>query len=231
MPRKAKFFQPAVLLVAAIVLIAGALSALWAFAPVSELTDPKVVGKQLVAFAGSAWAPFVIIAAFLAASAVFFPINVLMAGAAAAFGPWLGLAYAALGALTSALAAYAIGRWIGKRFVRELLGERLTRIRKRVVRHGIVSVAAIRLVPVAPFTVVNLAAGASEIALLDYMIGSMLGLAPGLVVMAFLGDQLAEVLSNPTGWNVALLAAAVGVWIAIMIGAQIAATKRLDRKA
>ncbi len=202
-----------------------ALALLWYLSPLSALTDPQLIRAQLATLESSLWAPAIVVAAFLIAGAVMFPINILIAGAAAAFGPWLGLLYATLGTLASALLTYTIGRWLGTNFMRELLGKRLNRIRERIARHGIVSVVAIRLVPVAPFTVVNLAAGASEIKLSDYFIGTVLGLAPGVVIMSFLGHQATDVFANPTVANILLLVAALIVWVGVAVGAQMLVSK------
>ena len=48
----------------------------------------------------------------------------------------------------------------------------------------------LRLLPIAPFTVVNLVAGASEIRARDYMLGSLFGMSPGIVLMTMFGDRL-----------------------------------------
>jgi len=48
-----------------------------------------------------------------------------------------------------------------------------------MAKQGILTVAMIRNIPVAPFTIVNLIAGASHIRLKDYLIGTALGMLPG----------------------------------------------------
>ncbi len=82
-----------------------------------------------------------------------------------------------------------------------------------------------RLVPVAPFTFVNLVAGASQIRLHEYIIGTMLGMAPGLIVMSALGHQVFEILAHPTARNVALLGACVVFWVALSIAIQMFISK------
>ena len=166
--RDRRRFQLTLIAAGAVVAVVVALALLWYLTPLSGLTDPQLIQRQFAALESSVWAPAIVIAAFLIAGAVMFPINILIAGVSAAFGPWIGLLYASLGTLASALLAYAVGRWLGANFLHDLLGKRLNRIRGRVVQQGIVSVVAIRLLPVAPFTVVNLAAGASGIKLSDY---------------------------------------------------------------
>ena len=68
------------------------------------------------------------------------------------------------------------------------------------------AVTAVRMVPAAPFTVVNLAAGASRIPFIDYMLGTVLGMLPGLVLMSALGYQIFNVLTAPTPLNVSVRA-------------------------
>lgn len=202
--------------VAAGVLIV-ALALLWRYAPLAE---PSAVKALFVAIAESRFAPFMVVGAFILAGFVMFPVTVLIAATAAAFGPWLGFAYAALGALTSALATYAIGAAIGKRTLRDLLGPRLNRIRQHAAKRGVITMAALRMVPVAPFTVVNLVAGASAIPVFDYVAGTLVGMLPGLIVISAVGHQFARILTAPSALDFAWLAAAVIGWIALSVGVQ-----------
>jgi uncharacterized membrane protein YdjX (TVP38/TMEM64 family) len=149
-----------------------------------------------------------------------FPVTVLIAATAATFGPWLGFAYATVGALASALASYAIGAAIGKRTLRDILGPRLNRIRRQAAKRGVITVAALRMVPVAPFTVVNLVAGASSIPVFDYAAGTLLGMLPGLIMISAVGHQFARILTAPSAADFAWLTAAVIAWIALSIGVQ-----------
>jgi phospholipase D1/2 len=215
---------PVLKVVAAAVLIVG-LALAWQFTPLSEFADADLVRHSLAAFAQNPWAPILVLATFVAAGFVAFPVTILIAATAAAFGPWPGLAYAAGGVLVSASITYVVGAKLGKEALRNVLGPRLNRIRRRIARQGIIAVAAIRLVPLAPFTVVNLVAGASAIRPLDYLAGTALGMFPGLIVLSVLGHQIVRILTHPTPADVALLAAAVAAWIAVSIGLQVVVSK------
>jgi phospholipase D1/2 len=59
-------------------------------------------------------------------------------------------------------------------------------------------VTAIRLIPVAPFSLVNLMAGACSIALFDYVAGTLLGMIPGLIVLSVLGNQVTAIFTDFT---------------------------------
>ncbi len=167
-----------------------------------------------------------VVGVFVLGGLVAFPVLILIAVTAATFGPVFGLAYAASGCLASALVTYFIGARLGKELLRDYLGPRLDRIRRRIVRQGVISVAAIRVVPVAPFTFVNLVAGASQIRLQDYVLGTILGMAPGLVIMSALGHQIFEMWHHPSWMNIALLVAAVVGWLGVSLGVQILISKR-----
>jgi uncharacterized membrane protein YdjX (TVP38/TMEM64 family) len=208
---------------AAIVVVALALA--WHYTPLARWAEPETVRASLATFTQNPWAPIVVIGTFLAAGFVAFPVTILIAATAAAFGPWPGLAYAGLGVLVSAIATYAVGARLGKEALRNVLGPRLNRVRRRIAQQGVIAVAAIRLVPIAPFTVVNLVAGASAIRPFDYIAGTALGMLPGLVVLSVLGHQIVRIMTYPTPAAVALLLAAVAVWIAVSIGLQMLVSK------
>ena len=100
---------------------------------------------------------------FVVAGLLVFPVTVLIAATAATFGPWLGFAYATAGALASAVVAYGVGALAGRQTLEDVMGPRLNRVRRTIARRGVLAIAAIRMVPIAPFTLVNLVAGASKI--------------------------------------------------------------------
>jgi phosphatidylserine/phosphatidylglycerophosphate/cardiolipin synthase-like enzyme/uncharacterized membrane protein YdjX (TVP38/TMEM64 family) len=204
-------------------IIAAAL--IWEYTPLGEAINPRAVGRALREFATGAWAPFVVIGAFVLGGLVVFPVVVLIAATAATFGPGLGFIYAAFGTMLSAAVTYGLGARLGKQTLRDLLGPRLESVRKRVARKGVIAVAVIRLVPVAPFTVVNLLAGASEITFTQFMLGTALGMLPGIFMMSVLGHQLSQIILHPSALALGLLAAAVLGWIALSIALQALVTK------
>jgi uncharacterized membrane protein YdjX (TVP38/TMEM64 family) len=144
----------------------------------------------------------------------------MILGTAIVFGPWFGFAYAALGALVSASVTYGAGWVIGKRFLRRLMGERVREISRRLGDKGVVAVTALRIIPTAPFTIVNFVAGASHIRFLDYLIGTVIGMVPGIAVLALTGERIEQVFRNPTVFNVGMAALLVGLWFLLGWGLQ-----------
>jgi uncharacterized membrane protein YdjX (TVP38/TMEM64 family) len=85
---------------------------------------------------------------------------------------------------------------------------------------GIVAVAIVRNVPVAPFTAVNLLAPQTGINVSSFLLGTLLGMAPGIAMLSIMGDRVRAIWADPTPTNVGLLAAAIVAWVTIALGLQ-----------
>lgn len=196
----------------------------------SPLGDPGRITQALDAIAHRPWAPAAVVAIFLLAALVAFPVTVLIFATIAVFGGWTGALLAGTGAMASAIAGYFAGKWMGARFLRRFIGPRINRVRRVLADRGVLSVAAVRIVPAAPFTVVNLVAGAVGLRFLDYTAGTAIGLLPGLIVMSALGQQITTLVTQPTAGGVALLLCFVIAWVALAIGLQFLAARCRSRR-
>ncbi len=199
---------------------------LWRVASLDALLDPGALGDLLETGAG--WGPLGALALFLLLGFVAFPVNLLILGTAAAFGTWPGLLYAGLGAMASAVATYWVGRRLGTEALRRWLGPRTNRVAAAVNRGGILAVTTIRLLPIAPFTLVNLVAGALRVRFIDYVAGTALGLLPGIALLSLAGDGVARIVADPTPRNLGLLAAFVAAWAGATWGLQRLLSRRRD---
>ena len=74
-----------------------------------------------------------------------------------------------------------------------------------------------RIVPIAPYSVVSVAAGAAEIARVPYLVGTMLGMAPGILLYAIFVDRAREVIADPRPLSWAMLFFAVVLIIAVAL--------------
>ncbi len=143
------------------------------------------------------------------------PLTFMVAAAAVAFGPVLGSAYAMIGALLSAAIVYGAGALLGERWATKLFGRRWRRIGDTISGRGVLAVAMVRLVPVAPYSVVNFLAGALRVRFIDFILGTALGLTPGIIALSLFGAQLGSVLREPDWLNVSLL---IVFSLAILVG-------------
>ena len=113
------------------------------------------------------------------------------------FGPLLGCAYSLAGCFLGAVVTYAVGYFLGQDFIRQIVGSRWKRVEQSINRTGILAVATMRLLPVAPFTVVNIVSGAFQVPFRDYIIGSLLGMTPGIIVISLFAHQVESSIRNP----------------------------------
>ncbi len=94
--------------------------------------------------------------------------------------------------------AYAIGYLLGRDTVARLTGPRLRRLNRLIGRHGILAIVVIRMLPVAPYSVVNLAAGAARVPFRDFVLGSVIGISPGVIGITLFEDQLEQMIRSPS---------------------------------
>jgi uncharacterized membrane protein YdjX (TVP38/TMEM64 family) len=187
--------------IAMTVLIVAGLTAMWQFTPVGEAFTPARVTDWARAFADTVWAPLIVLVAFTPAAIVMFPRPIITLFAVVAFGPWLGFAYSMTGILISALFTYWVGTRMDRSTVRRLAGPKLSRILDVLRRRGVVALTALRLVPLAPFTIEGIVAGAIRAPLRDFTIGTAIGMLPGTLAATVFGDQLEIALRDPSEVN------------------------------
>lgn len=164
---------------------------------------------------------------FALGSLAMIPPAVLTVAATLALGALTGAAVSLAGCLLATAAAHGIGRLLWRDTVRRLAGARLNALSLRLARSGVVSSALLRLAPVAPFTVVNLVAGASRVGLPSFLLGTVLGMLPAIGVLVLVTDRLAALAAEPVGrlaWAWVALAGAAALGI-------LAALRRLARSA
>src|SRR5439155_11043312 len=170
-----------------------------------------VTAERIIAWAravrGMPWAPVVVVLIYTPAAFVMFPRPLLPLATVVAFGPWLGLVYGMAGILLSALATYYAGCITPPKTVERLAGGKFDHLRKVLRQHGLAAMTAIRILPVAPFALESILAGAMRIKLWHYMLGTFIGMTPGVLATSVFGDQLTRALEDPSTINWWLMAA------------------------
>jgi phospholipase D1/2 len=187
--------------IALIVLACAALAAAWRYTPLSEFVTAQRVIAWARAVREAKWAPLAVIALYTPAAFVMFPRPLLTLLTVIAFGPWLGFAYGMAGILLAALATYYAGRILDRETVKRLAGETLDEMSKKLRSHGLAAVTTVRLVPAAPFAIEGIIAGALRLKLWHYMLGTFLGMVPGVLATSVFGVQLTAALEDPSTIN------------------------------
>jgi uncharacterized membrane protein YdjX (TVP38/TMEM64 family) len=194
-------WRVALLVLAALALVGLAVA--WSASPLRAWLDADrvVLGlRQLGQSMGLAAA----VGGFALASTLAVPVTFLMLVTMVAFGPWAGMACILAGALCGAAASYSLGALLGREVLQRLGGERVNAVSRRLAERGLLAVVVVRMLPVAPFAVVNMVAGASHIRLRDMLLGTGLGMLPSTVVMAFFVDRIVAALRAPGPLTIAL---------------------------
>lgn len=186
-----------------------ALPLIWRWTPLEHWGNLRTILEWLLSLRDHPAAFIYVIAAYLIGSLGFFPITVLSLATIFAFGPLWGNVYGFAGWLVSATQGFWLGRLIGTDSLHKLAGRRMGRLIDRVQHHGFLTVLALRVVPVAPFTLVNMFVGASGIRFSDFFLASIVGRLPGMLTLTLFGVQLEYALRKPGLISYALLVAAI----------------------
>jgi phospholipase D1/2 len=200
-------------------LILAVMALAWRFTPLGKWINLATLTTLARDIDDMPFTPVVVIA-FYAIAGLLIPVTLLIAVTGIVFGPLYGALYAIIGSVASAVITYQVGKWIGRDTVHRYLGERVNRVSQKIARQGILAMAIIRVLPIAPFTVVNVIAGASHIGLRDYMLGTLLGMSPGIVLTVMFVHRLAAALRNPSPGTFAILAGVGALMIGVAVGLQ-----------
>ncbi|MGZ5819495.1 MAG: TVP38/TMEM64 family protein, partial [Burkholderiaceae bacterium] len=185
-------------------LVLALVGVVWRYTPLRDWINLETLIALARDLESLPFTPVAIIVGYMIAGLVV-PITLLIAATGIVFGPVLGAAYAIVGSLLSATVSYWLGSWLGRDTVRSLVGARINRLSKRIAQRGIVAVMIIRILPVAPFTVINVVAGASHLLFRDYLIGTLLGMTPGIILTVTFIHNLAEAIRHPSAGTLAVL--------------------------
>jgi uncharacterized membrane protein YdjX (TVP38/TMEM64 family) len=191
------------------------MAAAWRFTPLHNWLALDRLVDIGAAISEEPWAPVAVLLAFVGAGLVAFPLLVLIAVTALVFGPWLGPLYTIVGATASAALTFGIGRKLGRETVRKLAGQRVNDLSRRLAKRGLIAIAFVRMLPIAPFSIVNVVAGASHIRWSDFLLGTVIGLLPGIVTMTFFVDRAIAALRHPGPDTLGLLALALALIVAL----------------
>jgi phospholipase D1/2 len=195
-----------------LVLLLGA-SAAWKWTPLAHQIDIGKISAWALSLRNNPDRSLIILAAYLVGSLVMVPITVLIIVTAIVFGPVWGFAYSLAGCFLGAGATYAVGYFLGRELVQQITGPKWERVENKIGQTGVVAVATLRLLPLAPFTIVNVISGAFQVPLRDYVVGSLLGLAPGIILTSLYTHQLERAIRNPGAGSFLLLGGLVAITV------------------
>ena len=140
--------------------------------------------------------PFIIgfILTYTAQTALSLPgAAILTLAGGAIFGALMGTIWVNIGATTGALLAFLLARTLLRDWVLKRFGQRVLSLDKGLNENGLSYLLFLRLVPIFPFFLVNLACGVTGLSIKTYLVGTMIGILPGSFVYANAGASLASI--------------------------------------
>ncbi|HEX8579358.1 MAG TPA: FAD-dependent oxidoreductase [Allosphingosinicella sp.] len=191
-------------------LLVGAVAAFFFFDLGRFLTLAELKARQADLAAYVEANPLQAIAAFfllyVAVTALSLPgAAILTLAAGAIFGLWQGTLVASLAATVGASFAFLSSRYLLRDWVKARFGARVAAVDRGVAQDGAFYLLTLRLIPIFPFFLINLAMGLTAMRLIPYALVSQVGMLPGTFVYVNAGTQLARVESTGDIFSPALL--------------------------
>lgn len=130
--------------------------------------------------------------AYAALTVALVPGSLMTLAAGALFGGVGGTLVTVVGATAGATLAFIASRRLSQARIEALAGPRLRDLDVRLSARGFTSVLVLRLVPLAPFNVLNYAFGATSVRLRDYVGATAIGIVPATFTFAAAGAAAAD---------------------------------------
>lgn len=214
--------------------IVGVLLFIISFIVFFATTDQEALRTEVEDFLsmarGSPWAFPLTLAFYIIGGAVMFPITVSNVAVAMVFGLW-GILYGLVGSMASAVLFFGVGRWIGRHDISKKLMQypRVQKIDHALADSGLIGITLLRYVPIAPYTVFNVAAGISSVSFLNYTLATLFSLVPGAVARGILGDSLTQLFLDPTMESWLYVGFGITLWAGLLWGVHVM-LKKYEKK-
>jgi uncharacterized membrane protein YdjX (TVP38/TMEM64 family) len=111
------------------------------------------------------------------------------------FGSIFGTLFVNIGATTGATLAFLTARYVLRDWVEQKFGRWLEPLQQGFAKNAFSYLMTLRLIPLFPFFVVNLASGLTHMNIASYVGATALGIIPGSFVYAYAGRQLGTISS------------------------------------
>jgi uncharacterized membrane protein YdjX (TVP38/TMEM64 family) len=160
------------------------------------LTALKANRESLLAYYAAQ--PAITVAVFMAIYIVQTALSlpgaaILSLAAGAVFGSLMGTVYAVAAATIGAALAFVVTRYLLRDLILDRFGPRLEGLNRELETRGLNYLLFLRLVPLFPFFLINLAGGLTRLPLPTFVIGTVIGIIPGGFVFVNAGASLASV--------------------------------------
>lgn len=160
------------------------------------------------------------ILAFTIAAFIGAPQFVLYAACVLAFGPEKGFWYALIAVICSGAATFFTARFSGaQKLVARYSGATGGRFTRFIgnARNAFFASMVVRMLPTAPFIVVNMSMAVAGMPFLPFIAGLAAGSAPKIAIVAFAGDGIMDALEGNAGAAALAGAIAIAIWFVVVV--------------
>lgn len=191
------------------------LTAIWRYSPLAAYTDFDTLSAYLDTIRTAPFSLVWIILIYIAGGLAFFPVTAMSTAVVLLFGGIKGFSYATVGAIFAGLVGYIIGKWMGRERIIRIF-PRAEKAMDKVRDSGIIGVTVIRMIPIAPYSLVNMVLGVTHVPITSFILGTALGLAPGKIMLAIFGESFINAFKQPNIENILLAGIGIAAWIFIV---------------
>lgn len=134
-------------------------------------------------------APIVFIIMFTLVPLTLFPDAVLALAGGMIFGLYKGFIFIMIGAICGATLSFYISRFLGKGSISKFIKKDINCFKNGIEKKGFLIILLLRLIPLLPFDVISYGAGITKIKYKDFICATALGIIPGVLIYANLGEK------------------------------------------
>jgi uncharacterized membrane protein YdjX (TVP38/TMEM64 family) len=178
---------------AVVVLLIGVCALLVATDEVNLLAVQKLLQHN-------SFAPLIFLALHVAFSLLFLPRAVMAIAAGLVFGFWTGMLWATAGSLIGALSGFWLARYFAGDLVTPSDWSRFGPVVQRIETGGWRAVTMMRLIPAIPHSLSNYLLALTDIGVVDFAIGSLIGQLPMTVAFVQFGAAGVQVMAGRPEW-------------------------------
>lgn len=157
-----------------------------------KYTSLDLIKRKLISF--GKLSSIIYILAFMILPIFFFPVPILVIAAGLIFGLLKGTIYTILGAFFNIIAMYFISKYLGRESFKTFINKRVKKsVRDKLETKNQTILLEIffvlRLIPLVSYNLINYLAGLTEVNFEKYLITSILGILPGVIVFINIGEK------------------------------------------
>ena len=111
----------------------------------------------------------------------------------ALFGFWTATIVVSFASTIGATLACLVSRYLLRDWIQNKFGDKIAKVNEGIEKEGAFYLFTLRLIPVFPFWMINLAMGLTKMSLIKFYLVSQIGMLPGTMVFVNAGKELAKI--------------------------------------